>query len=362
MTNDSNPRVKNYYPELDGVRALAALMVIFFHMGQMGIRIPGPSSFGETGVDLFFVLSGFLITGILLRSPARDWGEVRNFYVRRSLRIFPLYYCYLALASLLGTTVAWWYWGYLQNIPIALGAPMGNIGHFWSLAVEEQFYLVWPFLVLFLPRRYLQPALWSMLAGTILCRIVLVRLGHVEVYYLTLTRLDGLAAGALLALHHSRGTLARARPLLLGLGVTSLVLVAWQGLRFHGAGLPVVQVTKFSLFACFYGSAVGLLLTAQRNVVTVLLASPPMRWLGRISYGLYVFHPQVLRLTFAYLAHLPMLVRAVAGLAATLAVTLASWHGFERPFLKLKDRLADSSSPKAAAKPMVFAAEEATGG
>ena len=339
MSNESYQPGRTYYPALDGVRALAALMVIFFHMGQMGIPVPGPSSFGETGVDLFFVLSGFLITGILLRSPTRDWGEVRNFYVRRLLRIFPLYYGYLAVASLLGTTIAWWYWGYLQNIPIALGAPMGNIGHFWSLAVEEQFYLVWPFVVMFMPRKHLQPALWCTLIGTVLCRIILVRSGHVAVYYLTLTRLDGLAAGALLALHQARGTLARARPLLIGLCAVCVALIGWEGVRFHGAGLPLVQVTKFSLFAGLYGSAVGLLLIARRNFVTVLLASRPMRWLGRISYGLYVFHPQILRLTFAYLANRSAAVRAVAGLTATLAVTLISWYGYERPFLKLKERL-----------------------
>lgn len=340
MPSETYQPARTYYPALDGVRAIAALMVIFFHMGQMGIPVPGPSTFGETGVDLFFVLSGFLITGILLKAPERDWGEVRNFYIRRSLRIFPLYYGYLALASVLGSTIAWWYWGYLQNIPIALGAPMGNIGHFWSLAVEEQFYLVWPMVVMFMPRRRLQPALWTMLVGTLLLRFLLVRFGHAAVYYLTLTRLDGLAAGALLALHQSRGTLTKARPTLAALCAASLVCVGWQGLRFHGAGLPLVQVTKYTLLACFYGSTVGLLLTARRGPVISLLASRPMRWLGRISYGLYVFHPQVLRLTFAYLAGRPVLIRAVAGLSSTLVITLVSWHGFERPFLKLKDRLA----------------------
>lgn len=331
---------RTYYPELDGVRALAAIMVIFFHMGQMGIPLPGVAAFGETGVDLFFVLSGFLITGILLKAPERDWGEVRKFYIRRSLRIFPLYYGYLIFATLLGTTIAGWYWCYLQNVPIALGAPMGNVGHFWSLAVEEQFYLVWPFIVMFLPRRRLQTALWCMFVGTLLCRVLLVHATEVRVYYLTITRLDSLTVGALLALHQSRGTLSRLRPILLAVCAASLVCTLWEGLRFHGAGLPFVQVTKFSLLACLYGSGIGLLLTTPQTLATVWLASPPMRWLGRISYGLYVFHPQVLRVSFAHTAGRPALVRATVGIAATLALTLASWHGLERPFLRLKDRLA----------------------
>ena len=198
---------RTYYPELDGVRAIAAMMVIFFHMGQMGIPLRGPISFGQSGVDLFFVLSGFLITSILLKARPEDWGEVRKFYVRRSLRIFPLYYGYLIVATIFGAGVTGFYWVYLQNYRIAMGAPMGEVGHFWSLAVEEQFYLVWPFVVLFLPRRHLVKALWLMLGGCILCRTVLVTTSHVDVFYLTLTRLDGLCGGALLAVYQYRGLL-----------------------------------------------------------------------------------------------------------------------------------------------------------
>lgn len=340
MISPSYSPPRKYFPELDGVRAVAAIMVILFHLSQMGVRIPGPASFGETGVDLFFVLSGFLITGILLKARERDWEEVRTFYIRRSLRIFPLYYAYIIVASALGASIAGWNWVYLQNVPFAFGAPMGNIGHFWSLAVEEQFYFVWPFVVMFLPRRWLQATLWSMLAVTFLCRFALVEFTHIEVYYLTITRLDGLAAGAILALHHSRGTLARHRNKMMVLAVISFVLVGWEGLRFRGAALPFVQITKFSLFACFYASFVGLLLTSKRNALTTVFASRPMRWLGRISYGLYVFHPQMLRLCFGYLHAYSALVRACAGLSATLAITSLSWYAFERPLLRLKDRIA----------------------
>ncbi len=335
----NKPHRRSYYPELDGVRALAAIMVILFHLAQMGIPLRGPSAFGETGVDLFFVLSGFLITGILLNARQNDWSEVRAFYIRRTLRIFPLYYTYLLVAALLGTVISAWYWVYLQNVVIALGSPMGGIGHFWSLAVEEQFYLFWPFVVLFLPRKLLEPTLWFMLVFTVLARLALVETTHIQVYYLTVTRLDGLAAGGLLAVYKTRDQLLRKRRSLWILAGLSFLLIAWQGIKYHGAARPLVQVTKFSLIACFYASLVGLLLTQQKpNMISRFLASRPMRFIGGISYGLYVFHPQILRITFARLQGRSHLIQAVAGLVATLTITLLSWYLLERPFLRLKDR------------------------
>ncbi len=331
---------RTYYPELDGVRAIAAMMVIFFHMGQMGIPLRGPISFGQSGVDLFFVLSGFLITSILLKARPEDWGEVRKFYVRRSLRIFPLYYGYLIVATIFGAGVTGYYWVYLQNYRIAMGAPMGETGHFWSLAVEEQFYLVWPFVVLFLPRRHLVKALWLVLGGCILCRTVLVTTSHVDVFYLTLTRLDGLCGGALLAVYQYRGLLRRLRGRLILLGILSIVLVSWQGVLYHGEARPWVEITKYTFVSCLFTSGIGLLLVSPRTWATGWLAWTPMRFLGRISYGLYVFHPAVLRFSFSHLHGSPAVVRAGAALLLTLGMAVLSWYGYEKPFLRMKDRWA----------------------
>ncbi len=334
-----------YYPELDGVRALAALMIVVFHLAQMGVPIPGPVALGQTGVDLFFVLSGFLITSILLKCRERDWHEVRTFYIRRSLRIFPLYFGYLAVASALGIAFSRWSWVYLQNVAFALGRPMGAIGHFWSLAVEEQFYLVWPFLVLFLPRRLLQPALWMMIAAAVLCRLALVHTG-VDVFYLTPTRLDGLAAGGLLAIYLYRSQLHAYRRWLAFAGGVSIVLLLVEAASLGGQRAAVVQVTRYALLGCAYAAVVGLLITSRPSAATRWLASRPMKYLGRVSYGIYVFHPQALHFAFEHLAVRPVLFRVAAGLLLTAVLTLTSWYAWERPFLKLKDRWTPENAPK----------------
>ncbi len=330
---------RTYYPELDGVRAVATAMVLCFHMAQQGIPLHGPVMFGQTGVDLFFVLSGFLITSILLKSQPCDWYEVRTFYIRRTLRIFPLYYGYLLGALLLNAPVSTPFWFYVQNLFFAFHIPLRGPDHFWSLAVEEQFYLVWPFVVLFLPRRWLLGSLWIMIGGALLCRIVLLATG-VSPFYFTLARVDGLAAGALLSLLQARGTLAQLRRPLMVVAMVAAIATAVEGALSHHAGAPWIQISKFSFVTAFYAALIGLLLTSAPSPATRWLRSSPLRFIGRISYGLYVFHPLVFAVVFPRLSGTPALLRALAGLAATFALALLSWYGFERFFIGLKDRLA----------------------
>ena len=337
------PPPRTYYPELDGVRAIAAAMVILFHLAMHLGRVPRVIGFGQTGVDLFFVLSGFLITSILLKCRERSWDEVRRFYVRRTLRIFPLYYGYLTLAALLGVPTAVWYWVYLQNIWISVGGSLTGPGHFWSLAVEEQFYLAWPLVVLFLPRRWLARGLWAVFFGSMLCRLLLSGT-EVNLFYFTATRLDGLAAGALLAVYQGQGRLLSARRLLKLLAVVSLLLVAWQGMRYRGASLVWVQITKYTLISVVYASGIGLILTGIPVWLRRTLGSAPMRSVGRVSYGLYVFHQAVFAFCFRHFAHCSPIVRSVLGLAGTFAVAQLSWYLYERRFVRLKDRLAPETS------------------
>ncbi len=156
-----------YYKELDGVRGIAALMIMTFHFFQP--IIPNTTTliyinkfikFGQTGVSLFFVLSGFLITRILLSTKEKS-GYFLTFYIRRALRIFPLYYGFLIIyyflinpylynASNLSFSTQFYYWFYLQNIADTFGWAANGPFHFWSLAVEEHFYLFWPLLVYYL--------------------------------------------------------------------------------------------------------------------------------------------------------------------------------------------------------------------
>ena len=198
---------------------------------------------------------------------------------------------------------------------------------------------VWPFLVLFLPRRFLQSSLWLILGGALICRVILVTLG-ISPFYFTLARVDGLAAGALLAVVQFRGALASfRRPFLFVAGISGAMTFA-EGVLAHHSGAAWIQVSKFSFVTAFYASLIGLLLTTSLSGATRWLRSAPLRFVGRISYGLYVFHPMVYAFLFPRLASETASVRAATGITATFVLALLSWYSFERHFIRLKDRLA----------------------
>jgi peptidoglycan/LPS O-acetylase OafA/YrhL len=336
-------KTRPYFPELDGVRAIAALMVMVFHYGQMWYRL-GILIFGQTGVDLFFVLSGFLITTILLQSPHGDWHEIRNFYIRRTLRIFPLYYTYLILTCVIGGMVSAWYWVYLQNVAAAFMlplhlAPLRGPNHFWSLGVEEQFYLVWPFLVLFWPRRWLSSAMWGSVIFALVLRLLLVHT-TVDTFSFTLTRLDGLGAGGLLAYYYYRGELAKYRPLFVAMTAVALISLVAEKIASHGTGVAWVQVVKYTSAAMLYSSVIGLLITSSGTIAHRALRAKPMRAIGRVSYGMYVYHPAIFGFLPRHLGNLPLLVKALICFVAAYLVSLVSFYGLEKRFTDLKDRFA----------------------
>jgi peptidoglycan/LPS O-acetylase OafA/YrhL len=370
----ARPRVWHRIPALDGLRGVAALIVMVFHYYQ-ALGPPaggGPvarlafnlTRFGGTGVDLFFVLSGFLITGILLsaRGSPNAWTR---FYMRRLLRIFPLYYgtllgiCVVALLvgrgwSGLRPTV--WYWTYLQNIRGLLGgsgfeqrafewiAPI----HFWSLAVEEHFYLFWPAVVLMVSTRQLPKVLWGIVAGSILCRGLFIATGHMSATFdFTLCRMDALAFGALIAVYafgdatqvRRLAGLARwAAPVLLIVAVPMYVLTS-------GRGLAAVQFGKSTLIAALYAAALIVLLTGPRDgLLSTAFSWAPLRSMGKYSYALYIFHPFVYVGLDAWLAarrpglfaHAYNPLMCAAAMGVTFVGAFASWHLYEKHFLKLK--------------------------
>ena len=223
--NRTCPELVGHLPALDGIRGLAILMVMVYHLtllpGDAGVdRIwAAVAAFGWAGVDLFFVLSGFLITGILWEARGGPPGAYfRNFYARRTLRIFPLYYAVMVLLLVVlprlphpqaarygavgGEQV--WYWTYLSNFAIGLRHEwnLGSLDVSWSLAIEEQFYLVWPAVVLLLGRRALMGFCAAVVAAAVLCRTALTLSGGhpIAISVLTPCRMDALAVGAFLAL------------------------------------------------------------------------------------------------------------------------------------------------------------------
>jgi peptidoglycan/LPS O-acetylase OafA/YrhL len=378
------PPLSGRLVQLDGLRGIAVLGVMAYHFTLFSeILTAGPLSgfwrvvtgAGWIGVDLFFVLSGFLITGILVESKAKP-HYFRNFYARRALRIFPLYYAALAtffvvLPALLGSfgaldegrTGQIWYWGFLSNVLVALrGWDAGSdfLNHFWSLAIEEQFYLLWPFAVLSLRARALLRFSIAIIVVSLLFRAyVFAAGGGLAAYLLTPARMDGLAVGAALAVMMRDPVLyARLRRWLWPAGISMaallLVVVIWRGgLNKHDV---VMGTIGFTLLAGLFGVLLASAIVAQKGRSARLnrvLSSTPLGFFGKYSYGLYVFHQPIAVLLAAVglsaalsragsPALLSLMIFGAIGMLLSVAASLGSWHFYEKHFLKLKDRFADS--------------------
>jgi peptidoglycan/LPS O-acetylase OafA/YrhL len=371
---------RDHYPALDGLRGIAILLVMVFHFGwakpAVGIAaklLVTFTNFGWTGVDLFFVLSGFLITGILIDSKG-DPHYFRNFYGRRVLRIFPLYYGVLVLTLLvLPHVVSYdapgmqrvlhaqgWLWAYSANISVALnhGVWIWNpawlrLGMLWSLAVEEHFYFVWPLLVFVVSRGALLRTSLAMVLLAPLVRGVALRAGvHPEtVYCLTPFRADDLAMGGLLAVvFRSPTLLARVRRwipwALLGSGAILVALTLRR--RFLQHIDPLVEIVGFAALACGYGAVLLAAVTGSASSrLTRVLSHPRLMFFGKYSYGAYLLHellrPAFMRFfpveTLEVWTHsevLGFVLHAVLGTVITFAAAVVSFRFYEKPFLRLK--------------------------
>jgi peptidoglycan/LPS O-acetylase OafA/YrhL len=339
----------------------------------LGRAVAKLANYGIWGVDLFFVLSGFLITGILYDSKSAP-RYFRDFYVRRTLRIFPLYYAVLTFLfvvwPLLATTYPAaleqsgrhqaWLWLYASNVYLAFERAwvLPYVGHFWSLAVEEQFYLVWPFVVLSFGLPSLLRICVAVSVLALALRIVLGFAGAGAMSQLVLTpcRFDALCVGGGLALAMRSFGLERVAqtgrsalgPLLLGV----LFASAWNALG--GPWVAMVLPIRGTLIALTFGALLASLLAAQSGgVPSRLLCSRPMRFLGTRSYGLYVFHGIVAYWMGEHVALFDALaarvgpgpamgIEAVVGTGVSIGLAAASFDLFEKRFLRLKDRFAPS--------------------
>lgn len=393
-------------PVLDGVRGIAIAMVMLYHfdflyrlhftaadasLPLLDALVSKTLGAGWAGVDLFFVLSGFLITGILYdaKGPARRFFS--SFYARRALRIFPVYYGFLALLlialPLLGEPAASraiasalpWYGSYLTNIQEAidpgLRADFLFAGHIWSLAVEEQFYLLWPAFVFLFNRRTL---LWVCATGVVFALALRVSFELAELppglgYTLTPARMDALAIGAFIALA-ARSADGLSMPRLSGEGLRSYapVVAAASGAVVVLLGVlndgfsPLdawVRTAGFTALALLFGA--GLVLSVGLPAASRpqrLLSHPLLRWLGRYSYAAYLIHLPVATLLARkadvigdtpdlFGSTLPgELIFAVTAAAVTLSLAWLSWRLWESRFLKLKRRFPYGGSAEEAAQ------------
>lgn len=338
---------QTYLPQLDGLRAVAIVMVFVHH----ALTVPLLWS----GVDLFFILSGYLITNILLRDSSRmSFGAMLgHFYLRRAQRILPAYLLCLALVGAL-TVQDWgalwpYYAFFLQNVPYAFHKlAFSPLIPLWSLAVEQHFYLFWPFLVYFLPRRTLAPCMLALLVGVPVLRAACTPLFPYPepIYVLTPFRIDTMAAGALFALWLP--TYRRHQALLWAQLAIPFGLIAYALLSMHpwfrrNANSPEFNGLAYSLNIVIMGGLfVWALLADTQSRLYRLLASSPLRSLGRISYAFYLFHLLVLERFGGYF---PRSVGAIALFLITVALAALSWALVEKPLLSLGSRKPTFSPP-----------------
>lgn len=348
-------RQDRHVPALDGVRGLAIIAVTIFHLTEYA----SPTAhvlgrWGWMGVDLFFVLSGYLITGNLLEARGAP-GYYRTFYARRVLRIVPAYVVFLLVLFLVlpltaiattderaavGTQQGW-YWLYLVNVLIAQhgwsAAALGT-GPLWSLSVEEQFYLLWPFAVSRV-RKVAHLAL-CIIVAVVLFRAYAVRTGTMSdlaVYVLSPTRFDALAWGALVA---AIPQLAARWRWAIGLGGAILAAVLVR-LGDGGNASPSMQILGYPALGLFGAGLVGYAITRPARWLTWR----PLTIAGKYSYGFYLWHSTVF-LIVARLTAVRGFPFAVLALSTTVVPVALSWILVERPALRLKRFLRPTPLPE----------------
>ena len=344
--------------------ALAALVVITHHFPP--VLLPG-MDLGRIGVTLFFVLSGFLISRILLTLRESPPGVPRSeafriFYARRALRILPLYYAVLLATTLLDSRMQkafTWHAFYLSNIKISYDGTINAIpmNHFWSLAVEEQFYLVWPALLLLLPRALIPRALAALVAIGPISRLALWYSNGIyeTAMFFSTSSLDALGLGAMLAwIRWSHGVReegsGNAYPNLAAIaGISGVLIITIYKFASTIIPSPFWTVAMYVAVVPLGWALISFWLVARassgfRGNVGRLLAFRPLVWLGLVSYGLYVYHPLIPRLSRILLAplipglsvgNLPALMQWLVVIALSTVVASLSWVLFERPLNNL---------------------------
>jgi len=378
--------VKRYYPELDGLRAIAVLLVLWWHSSQWAYNITPAlgifsniyasiSIIGALGVSLFFALSGFLISGILMDlSERKDYLKV--FYIRRFFRIFPLYYLSIIVISILSILYIqnfnlgdriWYYVFYLQNMDRLFYGELPFederwlfFNHFWSLAIEEHFYIIWPLLFVWMYRNLsFSVCICSMLCIAIIsaCIRYIMAVGGMweHAQLLTFSRVDALILGAILAyimnsnmsdsimpvLKKLSCIIAPLSPVILSISV--LYFSQYESIFVIYAKYMILLGGVFSFFLLVYVINVSY----DKSLFQKVLCSGAFKYLSQISYGFYIFHIPILSVIQYYLLEHTSLgywdnhiILFLLGGVITLSVASLSYYYFEKPILRLKDKYA----------------------
>lgn len=373
---------QGYIKGLDGLRAIAVLLVMFGHISS-SLNWPVESGFqkpfnlltnmGWIGVQLFFVLSGFLITQILIKDRAKP-NYFKNFYIRRSLRIFPIYYLtllfFFVLIPLTVGTPEWlgdsvddqlWFWTYLQN----WNRPFSNHGALaplWSLAIEEQYYLIWPLFVFMFQNRTLKIICFFMIVSAPIFRFFLFNylpnyvegenIAKATAYNFTIARWDAIAIGSLIGIFVKEGksqilqSIAKYGIIILAIIILTQIAL-FSNFTSVSSGIGLLNQTTA---AFFFGCVIILVYSSvSSNLSISVLELAPLKSIGKISYSMYLFH---LPLTVVWLGYWKVSFESVSALKTliivffhyatlvliTYGLSLLSWKVFEHPILRYKDR------------------------
>jgi peptidoglycan/LPS O-acetylase OafA/YrhL len=372
--------------EIDGLRGIAIFLVLLDHFWPS----TGPLSafwayakMGRIGVDLFFVISGFLICGILLDTRG-DASFFRNFYARRTLRIFPLYYLFLFIVFtvipltqggayfqtpfLKASGSPAWYFTYMSNFAYVVvpGDRPYFLAPLWTLAIEEQFYICFPFLVSILNPNRLWKLLVGVIIGTLIFRIVTMfaypEMGVAFQRVITPARVDGIAMGALLSLGFRMGKVrftAKQSTIML---ISMLVLAISA---FHAGWLdynrPYGRTIGFTIVPATFLSILLWTLLHRGQLMTAFLRFPPLAYLGKICYGSYVLHRVAESFLLKVLQQLGITADSGSGwliigkVLAAVSLASLSWFIFEQPILRLKDRFTSTHHPEYSESPAIKA-------
>lgn len=351
--------MRTYIKSLDGLRGLAALAVMWFHFflnkhnlpdGILGGVLENTRMLGQCGVDLFFVLSGFLITRILLVETKED-GYFKRFYFKRTLRIFPLYYFFLLISyviypylkggGVIPLSECWWTLLFCQNIPMTFGWANIGPGHYWTLAIEEHFYLIWPLMAYYLSNKKLMLFSIVIVLAAIAVRFMMVRTDDAwKIYHFTFARMDSLAMGAIVAIAEPtiKNHVSLFRKISLPLMVFSALPVAGMYLIPSIADSAYTDVVKYTFIALSFAFLIVYCCVASdsKALCVRILELPALTYLGRISFGMYIYHILCFSIVFEHFPDLAITLRLILSWGLAIIVSHISYFYFERYFLKFK--------------------------
>ena len=347
-----------YMMQLDALRAIAVFCVLAYHYLPSEVFVNSRLNWGPLGVRLFFVISGFLITGILLR--CRDlidvnkqdfWFTIKRFYIRRFIRILPLYYLTIIATIILAFQLIqpslFWHLTFTSNIYFTLRDWDRLTSHFWSLAVEEQFYFIWPWLILSVPRKHLLKLMVITAGIAPIFRLLMIALnldnGRGE-YILTFSCLDSLGMGAILAFYtHHQHQLKLAKYLgnfSFWFGLPLFVCINF--IPIPNIDYAVILVVKSSVNSIFFMGLIARAAQGFKGAIGKILELRLLVYFGKISYGIYIYHILVRHVVHQIFVLVGLVypssiwIKFALNTVVTLIVAVLSWHFFEKPINDLK--------------------------